>query len=582
MKRKTITFFIMHLFCILSVFSQKIWDGSYDITWYTSNTSADEYEISTAEELAGLAFLVNSGNNFYKKTVHLKNDVIFNEKVLTQSGLLNKENISNFKRWTPIGNINISFTGNIDCHGHTISGIYIDESSTSTRIGFIGSLGREGSVRNLTIIDSYIKGGGMVACICGENNKGTIENCKNYGTIAGYASQGYGSSSIGGICGNNSEGIIKSCSNFGIVDGYYYTAGICGYNYGGIENCENHGAITCNFDSHYAGGICGYSAHSVLKLKNNINYGPIIGYEHVGGICGENSSITEFCNNQCSVKGYNCVGGIFGTNTNIYTTDCYNNADISGDSNIGGIFGWSETSFSDCIIDRCYNTGTINGNSKVGGVCGHSEKYIFNNCYNTGNITGTNEVGGICGKNELGVFEYCYNVGHINCDDIYTGSICGWNFSGTINNCYWLDNTANSGIGNYYGTSISKTFEEFASGEVCWLLNKEKAQGPWGQNITNAPKDPYPILGGLNIYKDNDGHYYNYEEASIKNNYSTNNCFNINTTRNGVIIKTKQARDIYIYNINGYLLWHKTINGTEFINLPNNHIYIINGNKITL
>lgn len=36
------------------------WDGSADTSWYTSAPDASEYHISTAEQLAGLAQLVNT------------------------------------------------------------------------------------------------------------------------------------------------------------------------------------------------------------------------------------------------------------------------------------------------------------------------------------------------------------------------------------------------------------------------------------------------------------------------------------------------------------------------------------------
>ncbi len=35
------------------------WDGTADTSWYTSAPDASEYHISTAEQLAGLAQLVN-------------------------------------------------------------------------------------------------------------------------------------------------------------------------------------------------------------------------------------------------------------------------------------------------------------------------------------------------------------------------------------------------------------------------------------------------------------------------------------------------------------------------------------------
>ena len=47
------------------------WDGSADTTWY--NGSEAEFTITSAEELAGLAVLVNNGTNFSKKTIKIQN-----------------------------------------------------------------------------------------------------------------------------------------------------------------------------------------------------------------------------------------------------------------------------------------------------------------------------------------------------------------------------------------------------------------------------------------------------------------------------------------------------------------------------
>ena len=46
---------------VQTVSAQALWDGTADSAWYKSDTSASAYTISTAEELAGLAKLVNSG-----------------------------------------------------------------------------------------------------------------------------------------------------------------------------------------------------------------------------------------------------------------------------------------------------------------------------------------------------------------------------------------------------------------------------------------------------------------------------------------------------------------------------------------
>lgn len=70
--------------------STDAWDGTADTSWYTDHEADTEYRITTAEQLAGLAQLVNNKTasvSFEGKTIYLDND-------LDLSGY----------QWTPIGN----------------------------------------------------------------------------------------------------------------------------------------------------------------------------------------------------------------------------------------------------------------------------------------------------------------------------------------------------------------------------------------------------------------------------------------------------------------------------------------------
>ena len=54
------------------------WDGTADTRWYTGHEADTEYRITTAEQLAGLAQLVNADpgtTNFSGKTFYLENDL---------------------------------------------------------------------------------------------------------------------------------------------------------------------------------------------------------------------------------------------------------------------------------------------------------------------------------------------------------------------------------------------------------------------------------------------------------------------------------------------------------------------------
>ena len=103
--------------------------------------------------------------------------------------------------------------------------------------------------------------------------------------------------------------------------------------------------------------------------------------------------------------------------------------------------------------------------------------------------------GGVCGSNDDSVITNCYNTGNVSGDSgAYVGGVCGYNNGGTITNCYWLkeEGKPSSGIGsgNADGATIKST-EQFASGEVTWLLNHGQNNGPWRQNLG---EDDYPVL----------------------------------------------------------------------------------------
>lgn len=52
------------------------WDGTtVNTNWYDDNTNAAEFTISDSADLAGLAKLVNAGNNFSDKTIKLGADI---------------------------------------------------------------------------------------------------------------------------------------------------------------------------------------------------------------------------------------------------------------------------------------------------------------------------------------------------------------------------------------------------------------------------------------------------------------------------------------------------------------------------
>ena len=68
------------------------WNGTSDKSWYKDDT--DSFTITTAEQLAGLAELVNDGNKFENKTIKLGADIY-----------LNPDDNKKARKWTPIARV---------------------------------------------------------------------------------------------------------------------------------------------------------------------------------------------------------------------------------------------------------------------------------------------------------------------------------------------------------------------------------------------------------------------------------------------------------------------------------------------
>lgn len=368
------------------------------------------YEIYDQWQLRWFADKVNSGETDIK--AKLMDDIKLNgdNKVLNDDGSLISDT-SNLKSWTPIGKNGNSFKGEFDGNSHTIRGLYFNDTNTGY-VGLFGFVGKGGTVKNVTLADSYVSGSWYVGGICGLNNGDTVEGCRNTGNV--YGTRQF----IGGVCGYNEGTLQKSC-NTGIVYGYQNVGGMCGYNKGTLQECYNTDTVE--------GTMC------------------------VGGVCGQNAEST---------------------------------------------------------LQECYNTGTVSGTTKVGGMCGLNDYGgTLQECYNTGTVTGK------------GVDYNCI------------GGVCGENRNGTVNNCYYLDTSATDSYGG-----ISKTAAEFKSGEVAYLLQQalndaaEAAGTPvtqvWGQTLTGATKQNYPVLNGAPVYQGTpcQGRYSNKPNDTLNHNYESGKC----------------------------------------------------------
>ena len=200
------------------------------------------------------------------------------------------------------------------------------------------------------------------------------------------------------------------------------------------------------------------------------------------------------------------VGGIVGSNSGIII-NCYNEGMVSSLYNkvnyLGGICGANGGG----TITDCYNTGKVSNavwDTRAGGICGRNTNKILN-CYNTGSVTGGYMVGGICGSNDSfttsGRIENCYNIGTINTiindnDDKRNIAVIE-NETAVVNNCYYLEDNY---IAEEDGAS-GRDEDDFASGEIAYLLQGGQDDPIWGQILADEGGDLYPVLGGKTVYQ---------------------------------------------------------------------------------
>lgn len=135
------------------------------------------------------------------------------------------------------------------------------------------------------------------------------------------------------------------------------------------------------------------------------------------------------------------------------------------------------------IIDSFFQ-----GNNFVAGICAENRGTIAN-CYNSGSINGSDFCGGVCAGNDEGsTITNCYNRGTVSGNTL--GGVCGSSY-GDITNCYYLENCNAEGTTFSNADGTSKTAEQFASGEVTYLLNGNQSDIHFYQDLS---KETYPTL----------------------------------------------------------------------------------------
>ena len=216
------------------------WDGTSDTTWY--NDTDTEFKLNNPAQLAGLADLVDGGNDFVGKTIKLDVNM----------------DLANIQ-FNPIGHSSNgkSFNGVFDGQGHTISNMYLQND--------LGAWQYEGeyyglfaytngaTIKNVTVADAYISSGrneaaGVVGNAVDTNFSDiTISNSTliAYNNSAGgVAAECYGECSFNNI-------IVDSDTVIGPLWGTYDVrlGGVVGFVQSGNKVTFSNITVACQLDA---------------------------------------------------------------------------------------------------------------------------------------------------------------------------------------------------------------------------------------------------------------------------------------------------------------------------------------------
>ena len=457
----------------------KVWDGTTAKNFACgAGTKLSPYVILTAEQLAKLSFVIGANDKAYQgKYYKLGADIVLNKgKIIDDKGALVADS-AKLHKWTPIGNSSVSFTGLFDGDGHSVSGMFIN--TTSTHNGLVGN--SSGTVQNVTVENSWVSGGKYTAGVIGAN-VGTVDNVKNSASVTGdleCVGGVIGRSSYKNLLSNNS--IIKNVMNSGFVVGKNNVGGVAGcVGYVTADGAENHAPIE---GYGYVGGVFGgIGSAKENDLRNLKNFGTITGTHFVGGVsghCGGSLSI----NSNANTSSYSCPKGISAWHCGSVQS-AYNKGNIIGYRYVGGVIG--EICYGK--ITNLSNNGDVSGEGETGGIVSSMSYTTLTSVYNKGDVYGKNYVGGIAGFNEEGVTNSAYSTGKVDGDSL-VGLMIGYNFNTTMADYYYLKQGDQEPFGqnNGGGVATPKTEKEMKSKNFAELLGDDFV-------YDSGLNDGYPVL----------------------------------------------------------------------------------------
>lgn len=535
--------------CCFSSFSFAAWDGTaevpsardtvifYDYEDFHYEASLPLYHISTPEQLAGLAQLVNTvdpaenpekatENIPWRGVVVLDNDLVFGKD----------ENSVSEHSWIPIGK-NEKRIGEMifDGKNHTIYGLDLTTQSDSI-FGLFGFV-EHTELKNVTLANYKVSMKADPTYRAGDFYGGSLVGYAKYSNIHNVHTRGgaikievlqktrikdeekgdyyvgVDEVSIGGIVGLL-KGWIDSCSNASDVDVTFFESqnvgGIAGEilrqtegSYDSVTYCSNSGNITSKSPELYndarVGGIAGLSNAPVAYSQNTGAVSGDVGM--MGGIVGTGGGYGDiaYCENSGDISTKKLyAGGIAGYGSKVHNS--VNKGRVEGIF-AGGIIGNAGP------VTLCINEGFVKG-QVVGGISGMTDRGL-SQVVNRGTLEG-DTVGGICGRN-LGAISSSYSyASKVTAKDV-VGGVVGYNQGTIITSAF--DSTLQpsvklvgvEGEGNRVKESFALSTKEMQSVEFADKLNeadRDDGKSRIAYDEAEHPRLTWSYDGGYPIFSD--------------------------------------------------------------------------------
>lgn len=535
--------------CCFSSFSFAAWDGTaevpsardtvifYDYEDFHYEASLPLYHISTPEQLAGLAQLVNTvepaenpekatENIPWRGVVVLDNDLVFGKD----------ENSVSEHPWIPIGK-NEKRIGEMifDGKNHTIYGLDLTTQSDSI-FGLFGFV-EHTELKNVTLANYKVSMKADSTYRAGDFYGGSLVGYAKYSNIHNVHTRGgaikievlqktmikdeekgdyyvgVDEVSIGGIVGLL-KGWIDSSSNASDVDVTFFenqnVGGIAGEilrqtegSYDSVTYCSNSGNITSKSPELYndarVGGIAGLSNAPVAYSQNTGAVSGDVGM--MGGIVGTGGGYGDiaYCENSGDISTKKLyAGGIAGYGSKVRNS--VNKGRVEGIF-AGGIIGNAGP------VTLCINEGFVKG-QVVGGISGMTDRGL-SQVVNRGTLEG-DTVGGICGRN-LGAISSSYSyASKVTAKDV-VGGVVGYNQGTIITSAF--DSTLQpsvklvgvEGEGNRVKESFALSTKEMQSVEFADKLNeadRDDGKSRIAYDEAEHPRLTWSYDGGYPIFSD--------------------------------------------------------------------------------